>query len=99
MRFWTTKEVAFLKEKADTHTVRELAKHLNRTIGAIYKKLDALGISGYMRKYHQWKTGEVKQLIHLHDNEKCTFKEIAERLGVSRKTGEEFYAKAKKEIR
>lgn len=62
---WTDEEITFLKENAQTMTVKEIMKHINKKSATIYKKIKELDIKKWDANGEQWHEKEVE---FLNDN-------------------------------
>lgn len=75
-RYWTTKEIAFLKENAEHLSILEIAIALNRNVSSVKYMRRKIGLKPHKRR---WTTAEIKTMLCLR-NKGLTYSEIAERL-------------------
>lgn len=79
MKYWTTKEVMYLYEAAETKTTKEIAEHLGRTESAVASKMHREGI------YHvpQIEWNEMLDLTLIDNRELLTPHQLAGMLNIS----------------
>ncbi|MDD3057141.1 MAG: hypothetical protein PHO72_02420 [Sphaerochaeta sp.] len=82
MRGWTKEDEQFLRDNYGKMAGKEIAKKLGRTIGAVYRKARVLGITRRcVRK--EWTTEKERQLRRMLRCGKYTYREMAEKLGMT----------------
>lgn len=80
---WTTKEIQFLRDNAMTMTCEEMASHLGRSMGSVYKKASSLVIRMGKRGVKSRISEEDKAMCQALRAEGMSYKVIAEKMEVS----------------